>query len=148
MEFWNNLNIRKKLLYSILGLAVLLGTASTAFSLWRLNSALNDGLRLKAESIAGLVADGIQSGVQFEDLGLVERGLDGMKDDADITQAALISQDAATKAAKVVTKSKAKTFQADLAPFAEVMLKEVAKDPAKEHPIFEKDGYLVIGALV
>src|ERR1035438_3683798 len=98
MDFWNKLNIRKKLIYSILAFAVVLGIASTAFSLWRLNSALNDGLRLKGESVAGLVADGIQSGVQFEDLGLVERGLDGMKDDADITQAALVSQDAATKA--------------------------------------------------
>ena len=148
MDFWNNLNIRKKLLYSILALAVVLGVASTAFSLWRLNSALNDGLRLKAESLASLVADGIQSGVQFEDLGLVERGLDGMKDDTDITQAALVSQDATTKAPKVVTKSKAKAFQGDLLPFTEAYLKEVAKDPAKDHPTFEKDGYLVIGALV
>ncbi len=148
MTFWNNLNIRKKLLYSILALAVVLGLASTAFSLWRLNSALNDGLRLKAESLASLVADGIQSGVQFEDLGLVERGLDGMKDDTDITQAALVSQDAATKAPKVVTKSKAKAFQGDLLPFADAYLKEVAKDPAKDHPTFEKDGYLVIGATV
>ena len=97
MEFWKNLNIRKKLMYSILALAVVLGLASTAFSLWRLNSALNDGLRLKAESLANLVADGIQSGVQFEDMGLVERGLDGMKDDTDITQAALVSQDPARR---------------------------------------------------
>ena len=62
MEFWRNLNIRKKLMYSILALAVVLGLASTAFSLWRLNSALNDGLRLKAESLANLVADGIHPG--------------------------------------------------------------------------------------
>jgi len=148
MEFWNNLNIRKKLLYSILALAVLLGSASTAFSLWRLNSALNDGLRLKGESLASLVADGIQSGVQFEDMGLVERGLDGMKDDTDITQAALVSQDPATKAPKVVTKSKAKASQLDLAPFGDTFMKELAKDPAKDHPTFEKDGYLVMGALV
>jgi methyl-accepting chemotaxis protein len=148
MEFWNNLNIRKKLLYSILALAVVLGLASTVFSLWRLNSALNDGLRLKADSLAGLVADGIQSGVQFEDMGLVERGLDGMKDDNDITQAALISQDPATKAPKVVTKSKAKVSQVDLAPFAEAVFKEITKNPAKEHPTFEKDGYLVMSALV
>ena len=148
MDFWNNLNIRKKLLYSILALAAVLGTSATVFSLWRLNSALNDGLRLKGDSIAGLVADGIQSGVQFEDLGLVERGLDGMKDDADITQAALVSQDAGTKAAKVVTKSKAKTSQVDLGPFADLVLKEAANEKTKDHPIFEKDGYLVIGALV
>jgi methyl-accepting chemotaxis protein len=145
MEFWNNLNIRKKLLYSILALAILLGLASTAFSLWRLNSALNDGLKLKASSLASLVADGIQSGVQFEDMGLVERGLDGLKDDADISQAALVSQDPTTKAAKVTAKSKAKTFQADLSPFAEAFLTAAA---GKDSMTTEKGGYLVVGSLV
>ena len=145
MAFWNNLNIRKKLLYSILALAVVLGLTSTAFSLWRLNSALNSGLSLKADSLAGLVADGIQSGVQFEDLGLVERGLDGLKDDVDITQAALISRDPATKSAKVVVKSKAKASQVDLLPFAEALLNYVAKDPSNSMPSLDQDGYLVIG---
>jgi methyl-accepting chemotaxis protein len=148
MNFWNNLNIRKKLMYSILALAVVLGVTSTVFSIWRLNSALNDGLQLKAESLAGLVADGIQSGVQFEDLGLVERGLDGLKDDADISQAALVSLDPAARTAKIMTKSKAKTAQLDLTPFADLLLKEALKDAAKEHPAFEKDGFLVMGALV
>jgi len=148
MEFWNNLNIRKKLLYSILAFAVVLGIASTAFSLWRLAAALSDGLRLKAESVAGLVADSIQSGVQFEDLGPVERGLDGLKEDADITQAALVSVDPATKATRVVTKSKAKASQVDLVPFAEAFLKEASLDPSKEHPTVEKEGYLVVGSLV
>ncbi|HEX4845565.1 MAG TPA: hypothetical protein VFV26_05055, partial [Geothrix sp.] len=123
MSFWNNLNVRKKLLYSILALAMVLGAAATIFSLWRLNTALNDGLKLEAGSLASLVSDGIQSGVQFEDMGLVERGLDGMKDNHDITQAALVSLDPATNAAKVVTKSKAKASQIDLAPFAEAFLK-------------------------
>ena len=149
MAFWNNLNVRKKLLYSILALAVVLGTAATVFSLWRLNTALNDGLKLEASSLASLVADGIQSGVQFEDMGLVERGLDGMKDNADITQAALVAQDPATKAAKVITKSKAKTSQIDLTPFAEAFLAEAAKkDLSKDNLSFEKGGYLVMGSLV
>ncbi|MDP1833244.1 MAG: methyl-accepting chemotaxis protein [Geothrix sp.] len=146
MDFWNNLNIRKKLLYSILALAVALGLASTAFSLWRLNSALNDGLRLKAESLAALVSDGIQSGVQFDDMGLVERGLDGMKDDADITQAALISQDPATRATRVATKSKAKASQMDLTPFGDAFLKEVSH--SEKAPSLESNGYLVVGALI
>jgi len=148
MDFWNKLNIRKKLIYSILAFAVVLGIASTIFSLWRLNSALNDGLRLKGESVAGLVADSIQSGVQFEDLGLVERGLDGLKDDADITQAALASQDPATKATRVVTKSKVKASQVDLAPFAEALLKAAIGDSVKDHLTLEMDGYLVVGSLV
>ncbi len=149
MVFWINLNIRKKLLYSILALAAVLCVASTAFSLWRLNSALNDGLQLKAASLANLVSDGIQSGVQFEDLGLVERGLDGMREDNDISQAALVIQDPATKVAKVMTKSKAKNSQLDLQPFAETFLKAAAtKDLSKDHLVLEQDGYLLVGELV
>lgn len=149
MSFWNNLNVRKKLLYSILALATVLGAAATIFSLWRLNSALNDGLKLKASSLASLVAEGIQSGVQFEDMGLVERGLDGLKDDADITQAALVSQDPATQATKVVAKSKSKNSQVDLATFADTFLKDAAtKDMSKENLSFEKSGYLIVGSLV
>jgi methyl-accepting chemotaxis protein len=148
MTFWNNLNIRKKLMYSILALAVVLGLTANAFSLWRLSAALNDGLKLKTGSLAGLVSDGIQSGVQFEDLGLVERGLDGLKEDGDITQAALISQDPATKSTRIVTKSKAKASQMDLLPFAEALLKIVAKDPTNATPSLDMDGYLAVGNLV
>ena len=149
MEFLNTLTIRKKLLYSILAFAAVLGMASTAFSLWRLNSALNDGLQIKAASLAALVSDGIQSGVQFEDLGLVERGLDGLREDNDITQAALVSQDPASRAAKVVVKSKAKSQSIDLLPFAEGLMAAVAKqDMTKGHLFLEKDGYLLVAELV
>ena len=149
MVFWINLNIRKKLLYSILALATVLGMASTVFSLWRLNSALNDGLQLKAASLASLVSDGIQSGVQFEDLGLVERGLDGMREDNDISQAVLVTQDPATRLAKVMAKSKAKASQLDLQPFAEAFLKAAAgKDLSKDHLVLEQDGFLLVGELV
>ena len=149
MVFWINLNIRKKLLYSILALAAVLCVASTAFSLWRLNSALNDGLQLKAASLANLVSDGIQSGVQFEDLGLVERGLDGMREDNDISQAVLVTQDPATRLAKVMAKSKAKASQLDLQPFAEAFLKAAAgKDLSKDHLVLEQDGFLLVGELV
>ncbi len=149
MEFWNNLNIRKKLLYSILALAAVIGIASTTFSIWRLNAALNNGLILKATSLAGIVSDGIQSGVQFEDMGLVERGLDGLKEDLDITQAALVSTDPATRAAKVTTKSKAKDAKLELQPLADAFLVAITKaDAAKDNPIVEKDGFLLVGNLV
>lgn len=149
MAYWKNLSIRKKLLYSILALSVVLGVATTTFSTWQLTSALTDGLELKASSLAALISDNVQSGVQFEDMGLVDRALDGLKDDADVTQAALISQDSATKAPKVVTKSKAKASQVDLTPFAEAFLKEAsAKNLSKESLALEKDGYMVVGALV
>ncbi len=148
MAFWNNLNIRKKLLYSILALAVVLGGSATAFSVWRLDSALNSGLRLKASSLASLVADNVQSGVQFEDTGLVEKGLEALKNDADITQALVVTSDPATKATKVMAKSKAKA-EVDAAAMAnEFMAAAAGKDMSRENLFLDARGYLVVGSLV
>ena len=149
MNFWNSLNIRKKLLYSIVALAAVLGLSATVVSIWEMNGTLNRGLREKGGSLASLVADGIQSGVQFDDMGLVERGLDGMKNDPDVTQAALVSRDPATQAAKVVTKSKAKASQVDLGPYAEVFLAAAANQDLSHRNLFlEKNGFVVAGSLV
>jgi methyl-accepting chemotaxis protein len=149
MQFWNNLNIRKKLLYAILALPIVLGASATIISIWQLNTALNEGLREKGSAMALMVADNIQPGVQFEDMGLVERGLDGVKEDGDVTQAALISFDPATHAPRVVTKSKAKPSQIDLAPFAETFLAAVGdKDLSHQDLIIDKAGFMVLGRQV
>ena len=149
MRYFINLSIRKKLLYSILTLAMVLGGGATVFSLWRLNASLEDGLRLKASSLLALTSDSIQSAVQFEDLGQVERGLDGFKEDSDITQAVVVSEDPATRATRVVAKAKAKSSQLDVAPFAEAFLKLAATRDLSKDPLFlERDAYLVVGRLV
>ncbi len=146
MDYFKNLSIRKKLLYSMLALTALLGTASTAFSLWRLNSALNDGLHLKAGALAAMVSDSLRAGVQANSLELIARALDGLKEDTDITQAVLVSPSLSTGAANVLA---TKESQLDLAPFAEAFMKEAAgKDLARTHLFLEKDGYLLVGQLV
>ncbi|HEX9082834.1 MAG TPA: methyl-accepting chemotaxis protein [Holophagaceae bacterium] len=149
MAFWNNLTIRKKLMYSILGLAVLLGAAATLVSVWRLNSALNSGLGIKSGSLATLVADNVQSGVQFEDLGLVEKGLDALRNDAQVTQAMVVTNDPATQAVRILGKSKSKGPQLDLNAFATKFLAAANKtDLSKGTFSMEQEGYLVVGALV
>jgi methyl-accepting chemotaxis protein len=146
MEYFKNLSIRKKLLYSILALTALLGTDSTAFSLWRLNLALNDGLYLKAGALAALVSDNLQPGVQANSLELIARALDGLKEDTDITQAVLVSPSLTTGVPNVLA---TKESQLDLAPFAEAFMKGTAgKDLARTHLFLEKDGYLLLGRLV
>ena len=116
MNYFKNLSIRKKLQYSMLALTALLGTASTAFSLWRLNSTLNDGLHLKAGALAAMVSDSLQTGVQTNSIDLIARALDGLKEDTDITQAVLVSPSLTTGAPNVLA---TKESQLDLAPFAE-----------------------------
>jgi methyl-accepting chemotaxis protein len=147
MDIWKHLNIHRKLTYSMLALAIVLGIGATTFSLWRLTSAMNAGLKTKAESLAVLIATIVKDGVQFQSQDPVEQGLSGLDDEVDITQAAVVSQDPNTKSATILAKSKPKS-QVDLAPFADALIKEAAKDPSKEHPSVGKSGYLVMGALV
>ena len=150
MTFWNNLTIRKKLIYSILGLAVVLGGAATVISLWRLDAALNAGLSVKASSLATLVADNVQSGVQFEDLGLVEKGLNALQNDAQVTQAMAITTDPATQAVKVLAKSKIRNgVQLDLNALGSQFLAAAAKaDTSKGTVSLDAGGYTLVGALV
>ena len=146
MDYFKNLSIRKKLLYSMLALTALLGTASTAFSLWRLNLALNDGLYLKAGALAAMVSDSLQPGVQTNSLDLIGRALDGLKEDTDITQAVLVSPSLSAGAPAVLA---TKESQLDLAPFAGAFMKAAeGKDLARTHLFLEKDGYLLVGRLV
>ncbi len=150
MAFWNNLTIRKKLIYSILALAVVLGASATVVSLWKLDSALNAGLGLKSSSLARLVADNVQSGVQFEDLGLVGKGLGALKDDAQITQALAISTDPTTHAVRVLASSKPRDgVQLDLNGIATRFLAAAAKaDLTKNTLSLDWDNYMLVGALV
>lgn len=148
MTFWNNLNIRKKLLYSILALAAVLGASATLFSMWRLDSALNNGLRLKASSLASMVAENIQSGVQFEDTGLVEKGLVAAEEDDDISQAFVVTTDPATNAPRIMAKSKG-SAQLDTTAFANAFMTAAAgKDMSKENLFLDKDSHLMVGSLV
>jgi methyl-accepting chemotaxis protein len=150
MTFWNNLTIRKKLIYSILGLAVVLGGAATIISLWRLDAALNAGLGVKSSSLATLVADNVRSGVQFEDTGLIEKGLNALKNDAQVTQAMVVTTDPATQAVKIMAKSEPQNgVKLDLNALGSQFLAAAAKvDASKGTVSLESSGYSLVGALV
>ncbi len=149
MKYFNNLSIRKKLLYSILILAMVLGGAANLFSLWRLNSALNDGLKQKAASLASLMAESVQSGVQTNNAALMERGLDGLRDDTEISQAMVVTTDPVTRGPRVMAQAKNKGSQLEVTAFAEAFLREAAaKDFPRGNLFLEKGSFLLVGGPV
>ena len=146
MKYFNNLSIRKKLLYSILTLAMVLGGAANLFSLWRLNSALSDGLKQKAASLASLMAESLQSGVQSNHAELVERGLDGLREDAEISQAMVVALDPVTGGTRVLAKMGSQGSRLDVTPFAKAFLhEEAAKELFRGQQFLEKGGFLLVG---
>ncbi len=107
--FWDSLNIRKKLTYSILALTIVLALGAVVVSSWKLRSSSQDALNQKGGSLASLMADNVQAFVQFEDVANTEKALDSLvtgeittdkgekipKGDKDISAAAVIVVDGA-----------------------------------------------------
>ena len=57
--FWESLNIRKKLTYSILALTIVLALGAVIVSSWKLRSSSQDALLQKGGSLASLMADNV-----------------------------------------------------------------------------------------
>ncbi|MBI3132607.1 MAG: methyl-accepting chemotaxis protein [Acidobacteria bacterium] len=106
-SFWDSLNIRKKLTYSILALTIVLALGAVLVSSWKLRSSTQDALNQKGGSLASLMADNVQAFVQFEDVANTEKALDSLvtgeittekgekipKGDKDVSAAAVIVVD-------------------------------------------------------
>ena len=146
--FWNSLNIRKKLLYSILSLSILLGLVSVVVSSISLTRALKDGLGVKAASIASLFAESVKQGVDFGDTASIETALNAVKDDKDISQAVVIKVDAATKQASIMARAKeGKDDKLDLAPYMARIMEVVSKATTNQHSFAASKGGFVMEAL-
>ncbi len=128
LAFWNSLNIRKKLLYSILSLSILLGLVSVVVSSISLTRSMREGLGLKAVSIASLFSESVKQGVDFGDTSSIETALNAIKDDKDISQALVIKVDAKTQQASVMARAKeSKDEKFDVAPFVAGIMEVVGK---------------------
>ncbi|MBI4911696.1 MAG: methyl-accepting chemotaxis protein [Acidobacteria bacterium] len=89
--FWDSLNIRKKLMYSILGLTAVLSLSAVLVSGWKLSSSGMDALRAKGSSLATLLQQTLAPLVQFEDVPAIEKTLDQLlAGDKDVSLAAAV----------------------------------------------------------
>ena len=143
MEFWKNLNIRKKLSYSILALTTLLALTSGLVSGVKLASAQSDALKLKGRSLAAVLAEAVTSSFLSDDLGTTvgstDRALEFVKGDQDVTLAAVVAVDVKTKLATV-------KFQKSFAPETKLDLAAMTEPLAKGDQDYDIKGFVVVAS--
>ena len=95
MQFWQTLNIRKKLTYSILTLTFVLAVTAGLVSGLKLASAQTDALWTKGQSLCAVLAEAVTSSYLSDDLGTTTgasaRALEFVKGDHEVSMAALVT---------------------------------------------------------
>ncbi len=136
MEFWKRLNIRKKLLYSILALTALLALTAGVFAGWTLKSAQTNAQWQKGLSLASMTGENIKAFLQIDQSDSMVKGMESLGKDPDVSLGMVVGVDdkkvATVKAAKKFGKGEA------LEP------KDFIKEVGEGSPRFEKNGYRIV----
>jgi methyl-accepting chemotaxis protein len=143
MDFWKNLNIRRKLSYSILALTTLLALTAGITSGIKLANAQTEALWTKGRGLSSVLAEAVTSSFLSDDLGTTvgatERALAYVKSDPDVSLAAVVSVDLPSRTASVKF---AKKFAAD----AQLDPAALAAPLGQGRLQYKRDGYLVVAA--
>ncbi len=143
MSFWDNLNIRKKLIYSILALTAVLALTAGIVSGLTLRKVQTGAQVSKGFSLAALAAENTKAGFLTDDTGFMERAMEGLKNDSDVSLGAVVGvDDKGVASIKAQKKSK----------------KEETLDPAtlcapigkadKDYVNYEKNGYRIVAVKI
>lgn len=145
LTFWNSLNIRRKLLYSIICLSLVLGLVSSILSAVNQTRAVKEGLEAKGDSIASLFSESLRPALEFGDIPNAEAALNAVKDDKDISQILVLSEVVATRQFNVIARAKeGKDDQQDLKPFASALASALAQaKPGKVSVLAGTDGFTI-----
>jgi methyl-accepting chemotaxis protein len=143
MEFWKHLNIRKKLSYSILSLTFLLALTAGLVSGLKLASAQSEALATKGRSLSAVLAEAVTSAFLSDDLGTTvgstDRALDFVKGDQDVSLAAVVAVDVATKVPTV-------KFQKKFAAEGKLDAAALAEPLGKGELRYEKNGFIIVAS--
>jgi len=143
MEYWKSLSIRKKLTYSILALTFLLALTAGLVSGFKLAGTQTDHLWTKGRSLSAVLAEAATSSFLSDDLGTTtgstERALEFVKDDQDVSIAAIVSVDTQARTATVKFQ---KRFRVDAKVDTAVLSEPLAKGSLK----FEKGGFMIVAS--
>jgi methyl-accepting chemotaxis protein len=143
MEFWKSLSIRKKLIYSILALTTLLAITAGMVSGLKLASTQTTSMKHKGHSLSAVLAEATTSSYLSDDLGTTtgatERALEFVKDDKDVSVAAIVAVDAQSKAVSV-------KFQKRLHADDKLDTAALCADLGKGSFDYEKGGYMIIAS--
>jgi methyl-accepting chemotaxis protein len=142
MDFWKNLNIRKKLSYSILALTVILALTAGIESGLKLQHTVTEALWTKGRSLSAVLAEAVTSSYLSDDLGTTtgatERALSFVKGDQDVSVAAVVTVDSGSRAATVKFQKKFQDTKADVGTLLEPLVKGEVK--------YEKGGYMLVAS--
>jgi len=143
MTQWDNLTIRKKLIYSFLALAAVLGASggmATGFSLWRAQS---KALVTKATSLSKVLGEAVSPYVLMDEKfssGATENALNYVKDDPDISLAAVVTLQDKKLAVPFV-----KSFKEDAKPDPLALAEPLAAvTSATDQQVFRRGGYQIL----
>jgi methyl-accepting chemotaxis protein len=143
MAFWKSLSIRTKLIYSILALTALLALTAGLVSGVKLAGTQTDHMRTKGRSLSSVLAEAATSSYLSDDLGTTngatERALEFVKDDQDVSIAAIVAVDGQTKAASV-------KFQKRFRVEAKVDTAALAEPLGKGTLQYEKGGFMIVAS--
>jgi methyl-accepting chemotaxis protein len=155
MAIWDNLTIRRKLLYSVLGLCLTLVLVFVIVAVARLTFAQREGLEVKGTSVSSLLAGSVGEGVELAamtgDVSSIEKVLNLTRSDQDITQAVVVKVEngKASVFAKANQKDGNKDERLDLNPFMETMIKAAATARSEKDGFATAKGDLtIIGTLI
>jgi methyl-accepting chemotaxis protein len=143
MGFWKNLSIRRKLIYSVLALTVVLTLVSGITNGVRLASVQTSTLWTKGKGLSATLAEAVTSSFLSDDLGTTlgstERSLNFVKGDPDVSAAAVVVVDKQSKAVAV-------KFQKRFIEGDDLDLDTLAAPLAGEVLQHRKGGYLVVAS--
>jgi methyl-accepting chemotaxis protein len=143
MAFWKNLSIRKKLIYSILALTIVLTLVSGITNGIRLANVQTDTLWSKGKGLSAALAEAVTSSYLSDDLGTTvgstDRSLDFVKGDQDVSAAAVVAVDVQSKSISV-------KYQKRFIAGASMDLAALAEPLGKEQLQYRKDGYMVVAS--
>jgi len=121
MGFWSSISVKKKILVSVLALVGALIVVSTLATSILLSNSLVQGLREQNQGLGVLLSGALALPTEFEDVLGAEHALDGFKDLASLSQAAVISGTGADL--KVFARARTnKDTGLDLLPLARAVL--------------------------
>ncbi len=136
MDFWKRLNIRKKLLYSILVLTALLALTAGSFSGWTLKSVQTDAQWQKGLSLASMTGENIKAFLQIDQSDSMVKGMESLSKDPDVSMGMVVGVDDK----KVVSIKAVKKFGKDSGIDPKDFIKGVGEGSLR----YEKNGFRVV----
>jgi methyl-accepting chemotaxis protein len=138
MEFWKRLNIRKKLLYSILVLTAILAITAGVFAGLTLKSAQTNAQWQKGLSLASMTGENIKAFLQIDQTDSMVKGMESLGKDPDASLGIVVGVDDKKAVSVKAVKKFGKYESLDPKDF----IQEVGKGNLK----YEANGFRVVAA--